>query len=164
VNREDLERFVPELLEARYPGRAQKMGGDGDNEPGLPGIGGWMLSFDGCVLTASVSRSSHPFIWIRGGVAHAIPRSEELALRVAAGNKDLVVGRLYMAYGDDLAMVVFDETVFGDYLSLQHEPSIQNAVNKLETSIQYTAEWAKTVREEFGGHSFTPDDWHLLTI
>lgn len=162
MNREDLKRFLPELLEGRYPGLAQKMGEE--EGLGLPGLDGWMLSFDSCVMTARVSRSTHPFIWIRGGVAHAIPRSEALALRVAAGNRDLVVGRLYMAYGDDLAMVVFDETVFGGYLSFQHEPSIQDAVNKLETSIQYTTEWAKTIREEFGGRSFTMDDWHLLSF
>jgi hypothetical protein len=162
VNHEELERFLPELLEARYPGQAQKMGGD--DGLGLPGIEGWLLRFDGCVLTARVSRSTHPFIWIRGGVAHAIPRSEALALRVAVGNKDLVVGRLYLAYGDEQAMVVFDETVFGGYLSLEYEPSIQDVVNKLETSIQYTTEWAKTIREEFGGQAFTADDWHLLSF
>lgn len=162
MNREEMEQFLPELLGARYPGLAQKMGEDGG--PGLPGLDGWILSFDGCILTARVSRSTHPFIWIRGGLAHAIPRSEALALRVAAGNKDLVVGRLYMAYGDDLAMVVFDESVMGGYLSMQHEPSIEDVVNKLETSIQYTKEWAKTISEEFGGQPFTADDWHLLSF
>jgi len=162
MNREELEQFVPQLLEARYPGRAQKMGSE--DPVGLPGLDGWMLSFDNCVLTASISRSTHPFIWIRGGVAHAVPRSEQLALRVAAGNKDLVVGRLYIAYGDDMAMVAFDETVFGGYLSFEHEPSIQDAVNKLETSIQHTTEWAKTIRDEFGGQPLTAEDWHLLTF
>jgi len=162
MTREEMEQFLPELLEARYPDLAQQMGVEG--APGLPGMGGWMLSLDGCVVTASVSRSSHPFIWIRGGVAHALPRSEELALRVAAANKDLVVGRLYMAYGDDLAMVVFDESVFGGYLSFQHEPSIEDVVNKLETSVQYTSEWAKKIRDEFGGRPFTSDDLHLLSF
>jgi hypothetical protein len=157
-----LEQFLPELLEARYPGLSQKTGAE--NGPGLPGLDGWLLSFDDCVLTVSISRSTHPFIWLRGGVAHAIPKSEALALRVAAGNKDLVVGRLYLAYGDDIAMVAFDETIFGGYLSLQFEPSIQDVVNKLETSIQHTTEWAKTVREEFGGQPFTADDVHLLTL
>lgn len=162
MNREEMELFLPDLLEARYPGLAQKMGEEGG--PGLPGLDGWMLSFDGCVLAARVSRSTHPFIWIRGGLAHAIPRSEALALRVAAGNKDLVVGRLYMAYGDDVAMVVFDETVFGGYLSLDHEPSIEDVVNKLETSVQYTTEWSKTIREEFGGRPFTTNEWALLSF
>ena len=124
----------------------------------------WTLGLEGCTLTARVSRSTHPFIWIRGGIAHLIPRSEELALRVAAGNRDLVVGRLYLAYGDDLAMVALDETVFGGYLSLEHDGSVQDVVNKLETSIQYTQEWAKKIREEFGGQPFTADDWHLLAF
>lgn len=162
MNGEELEGFIPQLLEARYPDRSRKLGEDGG--PGLPGLPGWILDLDGCVMTVRPSHSSNPFIWIRGGISHAIPRSEELALRVAAGNKDLVVGRLYMAYGDDVAMVVFDESIFGGYLSFQHEPSIEDVVNKLETSIQYTEEWAKTIRGEFGGRQFTADDWHLLTF
>lgn len=162
MNGEELEGFIPQLLEARHPGRSRELGEDGG--PGLPGLPGWILELDGCVMTVRPSQSSHPFIWIRGGVAHAIPRSEELALRVAAGNKDLVVGRLYMAYGDDAAMVIFDETVFGGYLSFQYEPSIEDVVNKLETSIQYTKEWAQTIRSEFGGRQFTADDWRLLTF
>jgi len=163
VNGEELKRFVPELLEARYPGASRRMGAS-DDTPGLPGIEGWMLDLKGTVMTVRASQTSNPFIWIRGGISHAIPRSEQLALRVAAGNKDLVVGRLYMAYGGDQAMVVFDETVFGGYLSFEHEPSIEDAVTKLETSIQYTNEWARTIREEFGGQSFTADDWHLLAF
>ena len=161
MNGEELDEFVPQLLEARYPGRVRKMGEGGI---GLPEIGGWVLELDGCVLTVRATQTSHPFIWIRGGVAHGISRSEELALRVAAGNKDLVVGRIYMAYGDDVAMVVFDETIFGGYLSFQHEPSIEDAVNKLETSVKYTTEWAKAISEEFDGRPFTADDWHLLTF
>jgi hypothetical protein len=157
-----MERFLPELLDARYPGRVRKIGVKGGQ--GVPGIDGWMLDLDGSVLTTRVSQSTHPFIWIRGGIAHGIPRTEELALRVAAGNKDLVVGRLYMAYGDDIAMVVFDETIFGGYLSFEHEPSIHDVVNKLEMSIRYTDEWTKTLRADFGGLPFTPDDWHLLTF
>jgi hypothetical protein len=162
MNRSELERFASELLQARYPAETRKMGEE--NGPGLPGLGGWMLVFDECILTVSVSQSQHPFIWLRGGIAHAVPRSEELALRVAAGNKELVVGRLCMAYGDDIAMVIFDETVFGAYLSMEYEPSIQDVVNKLETSVEYTKDWTKKVRLEFGGQGFTPDDWHLLTF
>lgn len=55
----------------------------------------------------------HPFIWVKGGIAHAIPRSEALATDVAAANRGLVVGRLYLSYGEEIAMVVFDEAIFG---------------------------------------------------
>lgn len=162
MNAEELEKFVPDLLGARYPGRAREVGKLG--VPDLPSDGSWILELDDCILTVRAAKVTHPFIWIRGGISHALPRSEELALRVAAGNKDLVVGRLYMAYGDDVAMVVFDETIFGGYLSLQYQPSIEDIVNRLETSIQHTNEWAKRIREEFGGRIFTADDWHLLAF
>jgi hypothetical protein len=161
VNREELEEFIPKLLEARYPGRVQKLD---EAEAGLPGIGGWIMDLEGCVLTVRVSRSTHPFIWIRGGVAHGVPKSEALALRVAAANKDLVVGRIYMAYGDDLAMVVVDESIFGGYLSFQYEPSIEDTVHRLVTSVQYTVKWAEEISREFGGQPFTANDWHLLTF
>jgi hypothetical protein len=162
VNGEELEKFVPDLLQARYPGRAREVGEFGDSEP--LSVRGWMLELDGCILTVRAAKTTHPFIWIRGGIAHAIPKSEALALQVAAGNKDLVVGRLYLAYGDDVTMVVFDETIFGGYLSLQYEPSIQDVVNRLETSIQYTNEWSAKIRDRFEGQPFTSDDSHLLTF
>ena len=162
MNREELNLFLPDLLEARYPGLPRKMGEhDG---PGLPGVEGWMLNFNDFLLVVRVSQSTHPFIWIRSGLAHGLPKSETLALRIAAGNKDLVVGRLYMAFGDDLAMVAFEETVFGGYLSFQHKPSIHDVVNKVETSVDHSKEWSKTIREEFGGQQFAIDDCHLLTF
>lgn len=125
---------------------------------------GWILNLDDCVVLVRASQASHPFILIRGGIAHAIPRSEALALHVASGNKDLMVGRTYMGYGDDVAIVVFDEAIVGAYLSLQYEPSVHDVVNRFEMSVQYTSEWSKKVLEKFGGQPFTADDWHLLSF
>ena len=160
MNGEELRQFVPELLEARYPGRSREIASEVE---GLPSLG-WVLELDDCVALIRPTQTSHPFIWIKGGVAHALPRSESLATDVAAGNKSLVVGRLYLAYGDDIAMVVFDEAIFGEYLSMQYEPSIQDTITRFETSLQYTAEWSKTIREKFGGQAFTGDDWHLMSF
>jgi hypothetical protein len=161
VDAEELERFVPELLEGRYPGRSRELAGA--EVPGLPSLG-WVLELENSVVLVRASEASNPFIWVKGGIAHAIPRSEALATHVAAGNKQLVVGRVYLAYGDDVAMAVFDETVFGAYLSLQYEPSIQDVLNRFETSLQYTEEWAKTIQEKFGGRAFTADDAYLMSL
>jgi hypothetical protein len=159
IDGEALKQFVPELLEARYPGRSREV------EPNAgPGHLGWTLELDECVVLVRASQASNPFILIRGGIAHAIPRTEALALHVATGNKDLMVGRLYMAYGDDLAMVVFDEAIVGAYLSMEYEPSIQDVVTRFETSLQYTSQWAKATLEKFGGQPFTADDWHLMSF
>lgn len=73
-----------------------------------------------------------------------------------------MVGRAYLAYGDDIAMVIFDEAIVGAYLSMQYEPSVEDVVTRLETSIQYTSQWTKTILEKFGGQPFTADDWHLM--
>lgn len=161
MNGEDLKQFVPELLEARYPGRSREA------SPGVDmgaGALGWILELDDCLALVRASQTSNPFIWIKGGIAHGIPRSDALALEVAAGNKDLVVGRLYMAYGDDVAMVVFDEAIFADYISVEYEPSMRDVVNRFETSIQYTSQWAKTIRDKFGGQSFSGEDWALMSL
>jgi hypothetical protein len=159
IDGEELKKFVPELLDARYPGRSQEA-------PPAVGDGafGWVVELDGCIALARAAQVTHPFILIRGGIAHEIPRSEELALHVATANKDLVVGRAYLAYGDDIAMVAFDESIFGAYLSAQYEPSMLDVVNRLETSFQYTSEWSKAIRERFGGRPFTVDDWALMSM
>ena len=75
-----------------------------------------------------------------------------------------MVGRTYLAYGDDVAMVIFDEAIMGSYLSMQYEPSVEDVVTRFETSIQYTSQWAKTIFETFGGQPFTADDWHLMVF
>lgn len=162
MNGEDLKRFVPEMLEARYPGRSRLAGlssaSVGPEDPDL----GWLLEHDDCVVLVKATQTSHPFISIKGGVAHAVPRSEDLALHVATANKELMVGRLYMAYGDDIAMVAFDEAIVGAYLSLEYQPSVEDVVTRFETSVQYTSQWAKSILEKFGGQPFTADDWHLM--
>jgi hypothetical protein len=159
VNGAELQQFVSELLD-RYPGRSREMFPPVDGMPHP----GWILELDDCVAMVRASQVSHPFVWVRGGIAHAIPRSEELATDVAAGNKDLMVGRLYLAYGDEIAMVVFDEAISGGYLSMQYEPSIQDAVTRFEMSLQYTTEWSKKVLEKFGGQAFSGEDWHLMSF
>jgi hypothetical protein len=162
VDGEELKRFVPELLEARFPGAYRKI--DFPVPEGMPDTFGWTLSLDGAVLTVKPTQTKLPFIWIRGGIAHAIPRTEDLALRVASGNRELMTGRMYMGYGDDIAMVAFDEAIAAEPLSMQYEPSIQDLVNRLETSIDYTREWSQTILAEFGGRPFTEDDWQLLAF
>ena len=161
---DDLKQFVPEMLEARYPGRSRLAGlsreSVGPDDPHF----GWLLEHDECLVLVNSTSTTHPFISIKGGIGHAIPRSEDLALRVAAANKELMVGRLYMAYSDDMAMVVFDESIVGAYLSLDYQPSVDDLVTRFETSIQYTAQWSKTILEKFGGQPFTVDDWALMML
>jgi hypothetical protein len=161
IDGEGLEQFVPELLQARYPGKSEPAF---SNPPeGLPNLG-WILELDGSVALVRASKTTHPFIWFRGGIAHAIPRSDALATHVATANRDLMVGRAYLASGEDIAMVAFDEAIVGEYLSLDYQPSVDDLVTRFEMAIQYTTEWSKTVLERFGGQRFTRDDWHLMSL
>jgi hypothetical protein len=93
-----------------------------------------------------------------------VPRSEALAVHVALENKDLMVGRVYAACGDDLALVVFDEAIMAEDLDVERPSSAQELVTRFETSLQYTAQWSRTVLERFGGEPVTADDWSLLSF
>jgi hypothetical protein len=155
---EGIRRLVPELLERRYPERSREVVQGGGQDFG------WMLDFDGGFALLRAAQASNPFIWIRVGVAHAIPKTDALAWRIAEGNKDLMVGRFYVAYGDDLAMVVFDEAISAANLSFEYQPSIQDLVDRFEVSLQYAAEWSQTIRQEFGGRPFSEEDWGLMSF
>jgi hypothetical protein len=161
VDGEDLKRFVPDLLQARYPGASRQIDFGVDE---LNQAFGWTLRLDGVLMTVKAAQTTHPFIWIRGGIAHAIPKTADLALRIATGNRELMSGRIYLACGDDIAMAAFDETIMAGCISLDFEPSIQDLVNRFEAAINYTREWSQTVLSEFGGRSFEEDDWGLLAF
>ncbi|HEX8103206.1 MAG TPA: hypothetical protein VF533_11375 [Solirubrobacteraceae bacterium] len=75
-----------------------------------------------------------------------------------------MIGRAYMASGEDLAMVVFDETIMASDLDVNRQSSAQAFVDRIEGSLQYTAEWSTTIRERFGGHPFTADDAMLMAF
>jgi hypothetical protein len=163
VNADEIADLVPRLLEARYPGRSQRAS-FGELPPGLQDPGGWVLQLDGVFCFVRATRTTDPFIWMQCGIAHAIPRSNELAFYVAAANKKLSIGRLFMAYGADLAMVVLDETIFAHAISMAYQPSIQDLVNRLEGTITTARESGAEVLERFGGRPFAFEDWMMLTL
>lgn len=61
-------------------------------------------------------------------------------------------------------MVVFEETIVAAYLSMQYEPSIKDVVNRFKNSLGYTSEWAKAIREKYGGQPLSADDWYLMSF
>ncbi len=158
MDTDGIRKLVPDLLEKRHPGRSREV---------IDGAGqdlGWVLDFDSGIALVRAAEASHPFIWIRAGLAHAVPKTDALAWRIAAGNKDLMVGRFYVAYGDDLAMVVFDEAISAANLSFDYPPSIEDLVDRFEMSLQYATEWSQTIRQEFGGRPFSSQDWGLMSF
>ncbi len=97
----ELRRFIPWFLNARYADNAREVL-EGNVEFG------WMLEIDGTVAFVRAMGEQNPFTWFRGGIAHGIPRGKALALHVATQNRDLVVGRAFLATNDFAAMVTFD--------------------------------------------------------
>ena len=158
MNGDDIKKLVPDLLDARCP-RLWREAVEGQG-PEM----GWVVDLEDCVALVRAAQSSNPFIWIRGGIAHAIPRTEALALNVAAANKTLMVGRLYLAYGPELAMVAFDESIVAASLSPDFEPSMEDLVTRFDASLQYTRDWANRTIAEFGGRRFGADDWGLMAF
>jgi hypothetical protein len=160
VNAEQIEALIPELLENRYPGQYRNA-----METGFPELpGGWVVEPGGLVCLVRSAGTSNPFIWIKIGVAIEVPRSPELAYYVAAANKKLDVGRAYMGYGDDLALVVMDETVFAASLSWQFEPSVSDVLSRFQASLTQARNMAEEIFERFGGRSFASDEWMHLAF
>ena len=158
MNGEQIEALIPQMLENRYPGTYRRA-----FEETAPG-NGWVVEHEGMVSLVRAAGASHPFIWMKIGMAIEIPRSPELAYYVAAANKKLDVGRAYMAYGEDLAFVVMDETVFAASLSWDFEPSISDLLSRYQTSWTQARNMATEIFERFGGRPFAPDEWMHLAF
>jgi hypothetical protein len=157
MKNEEVMRLIPWLLQARYPGRF-RLATEGSPEMG------WVVDTGDAVALVRAGLARVPFIWIRGGIAHAIPRSEKLAMHIAAKNQDLMVGRVYLVCGDHVAVSVFDEAILAGDIDVDRESCLQELVSRFENSLQYTAQWSSTIRAEFGGQPFTGDDWFLMTM
>jgi hypothetical protein len=157
MDNDEIVRFLPWFLEARYPGKFREL------VHGTPELG-YALEVDGACMLVMGGKAQTPFIWLRGGVAHAIPKNDALAFHVAAQNKDLMVGRVYLAYGDEFAMVAFDEAIMTGDLDVERQSSAQGFVDRFETSLRYTRQWTETILERFGGRRFAADDLMLISF
>jgi hypothetical protein len=157
VDNEEIARFVPWFLEGRYPGCWRPV------IEGTPDLG-YALEVDGACVLVRAGKAQTPFIWLRGGIAHAIPKTDQLAFHVASQNKDLMVGRVYLAYGDDVAMVAFDEAIVTGDLDVERPSSAQDFINRFEMSLDYTRKWADTILQRFGGRRFTAADLMLMSF
>lgn len=165
MNAEQTSQLIAQMLEAKFPGRYRAVSlAQGALPPGVPDVEGWVLEEEGTYCYVRVAQTSYPFVWLKFGISHATPPTEELAFAVAAANKDLVVGRAYLAAGDDVAMVVLDETIFAAPISWEHEPSVQDLLQRVATGAQQAGTLQRNIRGRFGGRSFQADDWMLLML
>jgi hypothetical protein len=160
---QELEGLIPRMLEVNFPGRYRRTS-VGSLPEGMADPGGWLVETDDlyCFMTAATGGPG--FLWIKCGVAHAIPRNSDLAFLVAARNKDLMAGRAYMTSGPEIGMVVVDETVFAPSLSLDHGPSIQDLANRIGVVTDSARQLRADVLGQFGGRPFGGEDWMMLSL
>jgi hypothetical protein len=92
------------------------------------------------------------------GVAIEIPRSEELAYYVACENKEIMAGRAYMGYGNEFALVVVEEVVWGRALSWDFEPGLSDMVTRFEYVLRQAGEMRAVILERFGGRPCRDDE------
>jgi hypothetical protein len=157
---DDLTRLVPELLDIRYPGQRREP----DPVEVLMKPNGWALEQEEALCFIRVAGTEHPFIWIKVGAAIAVPKSAELAYRVACVNKDLEAGRAYLGYGEDLALVAIDETVQASALSYEFEPSLEDLTRRFEQSLKQARTLGAEIIDRFGGRRFVRDDLVQLAV
>lgn len=157
-DREQARELLREFVQGRYSESGRDLGDDF-----LPGIsGGWLIEHEGGICLLRVPDVEQTIVTIRAGVAVEIPRCEELAYHVACANKQIMVGRAFMGYGDEFALVVLEDIVRGRAISWDFEPSIEDVVSRFEYVIQQSSEMRKSILERFGGRTFRDEDTMLL--
>ena len=116
------------------------------------------MEHDGGYCLLRVPNIEDTIISVRAGVAIEIPRCEELAYYVACENKQIIAGRAYMGYGDELALLVLEEIVWGRALSWDFEPSMTDMVTRFDYVVRQAGKIQSTVLERFGGRPFRDDE------
>jgi hypothetical protein len=150
--------LLHELLGEVFAGRLRPA--SGRSVPDYPGA--WLVEEDGALAFVKVASTESPFIWIRVGAAVDIPLVDALAYFVACANKDLQVGRAYMRYGDQVALVAVDECITTAPISRQSHESMQDVVTRLDFSLDHARTLQYWILQQYGGRPFSGDDWALL--
>ena len=158
MNAGEAAALLPQLLEARYPGEYERV--EGVVEPAVM----WLLRHEGAYCLLRATDTTAPFVWIKVGVGMEIPRSYELAHHVACANQQLVVGRVYLGHGEQVACVAVDETVFAESIALEFEPSVHDLVNRLETAMTHARDLGAQLLPRYGGRPFAGRDWVNLIV
>jgi hypothetical protein len=113
---------------------------------------------------ARIGQGRPGFIWARLGIANAVPKSNDLALQIAAANRNLMVGRVYLASGGGLAMVVLEGTVFHRALVVGAPATLADVESRIVTAAGHAGQLRQEIVNRFGGRAFGGEDWRLLIM
>lgn len=165
----ELIRTIPDFL-GRYIEGA-------DPRPILPPVdglaaGAWSYSLDG-IVTAVKFTGEAGEMRVTNGLAIDIPYKAEVTEYVNWLNmKQMVFGRLFLIgnmpfmseTGDGLCAVLMQEIVFGESLSFDFAPSMQNLIETVARMGGQSSRFAPDLLDRYGGRPFTDDDAMILTL
>jgi hypothetical protein len=152
----ELQAFTPGFLDEVYPGLVVEL------PPGHPGP--WVLQRSGSVSLVLLKNEEPPNIKIKTGVAFDVPLTPQVLLYVATVSKQLWNGRAYLVAGEDKAIVLLEELVFGSALSDDFVPGLQDLASRISTLTSTGGRLSKEVVTQFGGNAFAADDWIYLSV
>lgn len=162
MNADEATEVLPQILEANFESQVRRVGPN--IPPGMQDVGGWLVQVDDAYCFCRVGRGGPGFIWVRLGIAHAIPKSCDLAFLVATGNRELEVGRAYLAAGEDIAMVVIEDTMFIPAMSWEHQATFTDVASRIVTAVGHAGQLRREILTRFGGLPFDGEDWNLLIM
>lgn len=164
MNVEEATGVLPQILEANFEGQVWRVGPH--IPPGMQDVGGWLVEADDVYCFCRVGSGGPGFIWLRLGIARNIPKSNDLAFFVATSNRDLMVGRAYLALAarEDVAMVVLEDTAFIGAMSWEHQATFADLAGRIVTAVGHAAQFRRDILGRFGGRPYDGDDWNLLLM
>ena len=157
MNAEQLKHLIPLALEQVCSGAWTE---------GLPGVS-WETRSDDVTSMLSVHDGSRgPYIRVHSGAATDVPFSGEVALLVAEFNKELWNGRAFLQTNPDrsLCFVVLQDNFFGDAMSYDFQPSIDDFGMRLATQIAWARRLGELVRGQFGGTPIIDEKAGVLMV
>jgi hypothetical protein len=102
---------------------------------------------------------------VTAGLAHDIPYTPEVGLHVNSLNyKHLVFGRAFVVHLNkpEHAAVLMQEIIFGDGLSWEYPPSVQNLLRIIATLSGQAARLAAELLSRYGGRPLSDDEAFFL--
>jgi hypothetical protein len=165
----ELIRTIPDFLGRYIEGVEPK-----PLVPQVEGLsaGAWSYSLGGIVTTLKFTGEAGE-MRVTNGLAIDIPYKTELTEYVNWLNmKQMVFGRLFLIgnipfmseTGDGLCAVLMQEIFFGEGLSFDFAPSMQNLIETVARMGGQGSRFAPDLVDRYGGRPFTDDDAMILAL
>jgi hypothetical protein len=162
MNAKELADLVPTLIN-------DKLEDVSSATPTMPGgmhdeFPSWWFRSGAVLGVAAIFPKSNELRWTMG-LAIDIPYSEEVFREVnRLNNKELVFGRAFLVGNDEsgLGAVLLQEIIFGDGISWEYVPSVQNALRIMATLVGQVSRLAPKLLETYDARPMRDDEAFFL--